>query len=240
MVPVNFHRMVLSLHYCREPKNTYQISPEGCVMDRGVYQRHPALSLHLEKYQWLNWGDLARWICLGILYSPLSATEAKVVLVMICYCNSLLQYIDNEHRQIKATVITDWILDSRPCWWGRAVWLTSSGGPEVVVFTSAVWGCWNLTPCVLLSLTRQTSSLTSGWKAHFAHPVTWAAPACTSGQVYQLMLRSLCISEIVNCPAHKGKFFWQLWCACASVLSVWGKMYTWVCVHVPMLSYSVK
>lgn len=51
MVTVNFPRMVLSLHYCRDPKNTFQISPEGICNGQGGYQHHPALSLHLEKYK---------------------------------------------------------------------------------------------------------------------------------------------------------------------------------------------
>lgn len=149
MVPVNFHRMVLSLHYCRDPKNTFQVSPEGCVVDRGGYRHHPVLSLHLEKNKWLKLGDLARWICLGVLCGPLSATAARVLLAVICYRSPLLQYMDDEGTpEIKVTGRN--LLDSRK----QAMWLTSSSRPECVAFTSAAWGCWNPTPCVLTSITR--------------------------------------------------------------------------------------
>lgn len=45
-----------------------------------------------------------------------------------------------------------------------------------------------------------------------------------------------------NCQfsGYKGKFFRILWCVCAYVLSVWEEMSTCVCVHVPLLSYSVR
>lgn len=51
MVTANLPRMVLSLHYYRDPKNTFQISPEGICNGQGGCQYHPALSLHLEKYK---------------------------------------------------------------------------------------------------------------------------------------------------------------------------------------------
>lgn len=78
MEPVNFHRMVLRLHYCRDPKNPFQISPEGCVMDRGVYQHHPAWSLHLEKNKWLKLGDVPRWMCLGVLSPSYHRSQSDI------------------------------------------------------------------------------------------------------------------------------------------------------------------
>lgn len=41
MVTVNFPRMVLSLHYCRDPKNTFQISPEGICNGQGWLSASP-------------------------------------------------------------------------------------------------------------------------------------------------------------------------------------------------------
>lgn len=149
---MNFHSMVLSLHYYRDPKNTFPISSEGCMMDRGGYQYHPALCLHLEKNKWLKIGILSRWICLGMPCSPPSLCHRSQSDIN---CHLLLKLTTSVHGWIRNTGRSRWqvihnLLGSRK----QAMWLSSYSGPECVAFTSAVRGCWNLTPCVLMSITR--------------------------------------------------------------------------------------
>lgn len=127
-------------------------------------------------------------------------------------CHLLLKLIASAHGWIRNTGRSRWQLEpvgsrKQPHWWGLAMWLASYGRPEFVAFTSAVWGCWNMCADVQgLSLKSMESALHT--------------PLTILPRTYGLSVSAdspLTLHFWNCCLAHKGKFFWLLWCTRASV-----------------------
>lgn len=204
-------------------------------MDRGGYQHHPALSLHLEKYKWLKLRDLTGYICLGILCGPLFATEAKVTLAIICSWSLLLQHMDEQGTQADQGDSRN-LLDSRK----QAILV----GPGHV--TGQLWRAWvcGLHQCNLRMLEHvcwcvlqgpSLESMESALHTPLTTPATYLRVKCISRLSTHFVFLKLLI--VWHTGINSSDF-----CGVRVLLfeCVRENVDTCLCVRVPMLPCSVK